>query len=102
MIAKTSFHALFLAERATVPIVNLPARLSMQYAADARPAQNILAIFVLKHQRAGALRDAFANFEVLRTCASFWSAVPHLRDRFSNNEGKQNGTRWNFPERLGN
>src|SRR5438105_159685 len=33
MMAKTSFHALFFAERATVPIVNPPARLSMQYPA---------------------------------------------------------------------
>ena len=36
MIANTSFQALFFAERATLPIVNPPARLSMQYPARDR------------------------------------------------------------------
>ena len=39
MIAKTSFHALFFAERPTLPIVILPARLSMQYPAETRAAE---------------------------------------------------------------
>ena len=38
-MAKTSFHALFFAERPTLPIVILPARLSMQYPAETRAAE---------------------------------------------------------------
>jgi len=50
-MANTSFHALFFAERATVPIVNPPARLSMLYPAKRAQPRRIAEVASRDHKR---------------------------------------------------